>query len=280
MNHVNLLAPLSLALALSSALATPTPLRVTATDKGYAAPTRLQAGYVTVTFKNSGKMPVDLGFFRLKPGVTEAHFRAAGTAVATSSVKDASFRLNQLVDAVGGVGDQQPGRSDSATLHLLPETYLMASLDADEKTHKTALSMGYLKAITVTGPEVSNAPAAADYTIKMVDYRFELPTNAAAGVHTWQVSNAGEEPHFALLAKILPGKTMKDVIAALMSNDQSAPPPVDFQHSSYAQVVTAGQTETVRRNLSKGSYAVVCFVMSEDGVPHAVMGMAQELVVK
>jgi len=269
-----------LTFALGVASAAPTPLTVTATATGYAAPASVQAGFVRIHFLNSGTMPVDLGFFRLRPGVTEAQFKVAATAVASNSAKDASDRLNQMVEVVGGVGDVQPGKSDSATVQLTPGTYLLASLDADDQTHATALSKGFLKSITVTGPVLNNAPDTADYTIKMVDYRFELPGNAAAGTHTWHVMNAGKEPHFALLAKLLPGKTFTDAMTALMSSDQQGPPPVDFQHSVFAQVLTTGHAEDVSWNLEAGHYVVVCFVTSKDGVPHAQMGMAQELVVK
>ncbi|GMA15422.1 hypothetical protein E5F05_00385 (plasmid) [Deinococcus metallilatus] len=278
MNHVQLLAPL--VLALGTASAAPTVLNLTATGQGYAGPATVQAGYVQVNLQNTSGMPVDVGVFRLKPGVTEAQFRAAGTAVATMAAKDADYNLGQMVDVLGGVGDVQPGKSDSAVLHLPPGTYILASLDADEATHKTALSLGYEKPLTVTGPELSNAPAGADYTVNMVDYRFVLPTNVTAGPHTWHVMNSGQEPHFALLARLLPGKTMQDVMNAIMSSDQSGPPPVDFEHSVFAQVLTTGQAEDVTWNLTPGQYAVVCFVASKNGMEHARMGMLQELTVK
>ncbi|GGR06409.1 hypothetical protein [Deinococcus ruber] len=268
------------ALLLGSALAAPTALPVSATGHGYDAPTRVQAGYVQLRFSNASKMPVDIGIFRLKPGVTDAQFRTVGAQVATNAAKDATDRLNHMVDALGGVGDVQPGNSDSATLYLTPGRYVLASLDADDTTHKTALSMGYFREINVRGPALKNAPAAADYRIRMVDYRFELPQGVRAGTHTWRVLNSGQEPHFALLARLLPGKTFKDAMASLMKNDQQGPPPVDFEHSVYAQVLTHGQSEDVSWNLSAGHYVVVCFVDNKQGVPHALMGMAQELVVR
>jgi hypothetical protein len=264
----------------SAALAAPTPLTVTAAAGGYTAPASVRAGSVHVTFRNSGKMPVDLAFFRLKAGVTMAQFQAAATAVATNAAKDASWKLNQIVEVPGGVGDVPPGASGDVTITLMPGTYVMASLDADEKTHKTALSMGFMKTITVTGPALSGAPAKADYTVTMVDYRFELPQNVVAGAHTWHVVNTGKEPHFALVAKMMPGKTLKDVMAAFMSSDQSGPPPVDFEHAVFAQVLTTGHAEDVTWNLTPGHYAVVCFVATKDGTEHARMGMLQEFVVK
>ena len=278
MKHLKWL--LSLTALLSSALAAPTVLSITATGKGYAAPASVQAGYVQVNLKNSSKAAVDIGFFRLKPGVTLAQFRAVGIAVATEAAKDAGDRLNQLVEMAGGVRNVAPGTSNSVTLHLRPGKYVLASLTADDTTHKTAISDGYLGSLTVTGPALNNPPPAADYRINMVDYRFVLPTHVMAGTHTWHILNSGKELHYALLAKLLPGKTMKDAMKSLMGRDQSAPPPVDFQHSTYSEPVTKGQAEDVTWTLGAGDYVVVCFIMNKNGVPHAQMGMAQELVVK
>lgn len=266
--------------ALGLAVAAPTPLKLAATGSGYSGPATVQAGYVQVQFSNASKLPVDVGVFRLKAGVTEAQFRAAATAVATQSSPDASFKLAQLVDLVGGVGDVQPGQADSAVIHLTPGQYHLASLDADETTHKTALSLGYDQLLSVTGPELSNAPAPADYTVEMVDFRFQMPSQVTAGKHTWHVVNTGQEPHFTLLARILPDKTFADVKTALMGHDQSGPPPVDFEHSVMAQALTGGQAEDVSWNLPAGHYAVVCFIPTKDGTEHFQMGMLQELVVK
>lgn len=266
--------------ALGLAAAAPTPLELTATGSGYSGPATVQAGYVQLQLSNASKLPVDVGVFRLKPGVTEAQFQAAATAVATQSAPDASIRLAGLVDLVGGVSDVQPGQAGSAALHLEPGQYHLASLDADEETHQTALSLGYDRLLSVTGPELSNAPEPADYTVEMVDYRFKLPAQVTAGEHRWHIVNTGKEPHFTLLARILPGQTFDDVKKALMGQDQSGPPPVDFEHAVMAQVLTGGQSEDVSWNLPAGHYAVVCFVPSKDGVEHSQMGMLQELVVK
>ena len=280
MKKVFRFAPLT-ALLLGGALAAPTVLNVTATGRGYDAPASVQAGYVQLTLTNTAKTHVDVGVFRLKPGVTEAQFRAGLTAVATHSSPDADVRLNQLIDLLGGAGDPAAGQTtSSAVIHLTPGRYLLASTDSDDATHKTALSMGYYRPLTVTGPALNNAPAPADYALKMVDYHFDLPTNVTAGSHTWHLSNAGKEPHFALLARLLPGKTLKDAMTALMSSDQKGPPPVDFEHSVYAQVLTTGQSEDVTWKLGAGQYVVVCFIASKNGVEHAQMGMAQELVVR
>ncbi len=276
MTHLKLLAPLALALSLGAAAAAPTALNLTATGTGYDGPDHVQAGYVQVNLNNASKVEAGVDLFRLKPGVTEAQFKAALTAVALESAKDADAQLNQLVEAVGGA-DAQPGQTNSVTVHLLPGMYYLSTTNADDDTHVTALSQGYYRALTVTGPELSNAPDAADYTLDMLDYHFALPADVTAGTHTWHITNSGAEPHFALVAKLMPGKTMDDVMKAL--SDPSAPPPVDFSQSVEAAVITTSQAEDVTWNLAAGDYVVVCFVQDKNGVSHAMLGMAQGLSV-
>ena len=268
----------AVSLSHGSAPAAPTPFNLTATSTGYSGPSTVQAGYVAVQLTNTSKIPVDAAFFRLKPGVTETKFRAAVSAALLNTSKDATYRLGQMVDIPGGAATATPGGRTSAVVHLTPGRYLLSSSGSDEATHKSFMSMGYYKVITVSGPEVSNAPARADYTAKMLDFRFELPTSVVAGKHTWHLTNAGKEIHFMLVAKLLPGKTVKDVMAAMMS--KNAEPPVDFQHAQESQALTAGQAQDLSLDLSAGTYAVVCFVSSKDGTEHAAMGMLQELVVR
>ena len=271
-----------LALALGSASAAPTVLSLTATGKGYAGPKAVQAGHVQVNLKNASKSVVDIGFFRLRPGVTDAQFKAALLPVllSTNKAKDSDYHLSKIADVLGGTVNALPGGSASAVVHLTPGRYIIASTFIDEATHKAALMNGYFQPLTVTGPLLSNPPKPADYALKMVDYRFELPASVTPGTHTWYLSNAGQELHFALFAKLLPGKTLKDVMAAMMGGPEVGPPPMDFEHAIFSPALTSGQAQNLSLNLSAGTYAVMCFVKSKNGVEHAQMGMLQELRVK
>ncbi|OLV20011.1 secreted protein [Deinococcus marmoris] len=254
-------------------------LSLTATGKGYAGLGAVQAGHVQVNLKNASKTVVDIGFFRLRPGVTDAQFKAALLPVLmpTPQARDADYKLSKIADVLGGTVNALPGGSVSAVLHLTPGRYIIASTFIDETTHKAALSEGYFQPLTVTGPLLNNPPKPADYALKMVDYRFELPARVTPGTHTWHLSNSGQELHFAVIAKLLPGKTIKDVT---MGGDGAGPPPLDFEHAVFSPALTSGQAQDLSLNLSAGTYAVMCFVRSKSGVEHAQMGMVQELRVK
>lgn len=273
-----------LSLSPGAVAAAPTPLNVTATATGYTAPANVQAGYVKLSFTNKGKFPLDVGFYRLKPGATEAQFKTLMTQMTTNAAKDAAYRLIPVTDLVGGVNETPPGESDSATFLLKPGRYIIATTTTDEKTRKPLLSAGYYSYLNVTGPALDNPPPKADYRIDMLDYRFALPASVTAGRHSWHIMNSGKEAHFIVMFKLRPGKTVDDLMKALMSQDQPGPPPtdgpIDESFHLASQALTGGQAMDVTWTIPKGQYALVCFVQDKRGVPHAMMGMVRELTVR
>jgi plastocyanin len=89
----------------------------------------------------------------------------------------------------------------------------------------------------------ADAPAATAVSVRMTDFRLEMPTHLAPGTYTFNAMNAGQAPH--ALAINGPG----------VANQSSA-------------VVQPGQTATLNVTLANGSYRFYCPVDS-----HAQMGM-------
>lgn len=268
---------LSLALG-SAALAAPTQLNLTASKSGYGGPTSVAAGLTNVTLHNTAAMPIGAQLFKLRPGVTSAQVLRAIDYTLTQHKPDGDAKLAALIEAYGGPADTAPGTTSAAEVVLTPGEYLVVSMGSDDATHKTYPSMGYRQDLTVTGSAGATALPKADYTARLVDYRFEMPNQVKAGTHSWNVVNAGQEPHFMFLAKIKPGKTMQDVMAAMQS--QKGEPPVDFQHATGTQALTTGRANVVSLNLTPGRYFVACFITSpKTGKDHAAMGMVKELTV-
>jgi uncharacterized cupredoxin-like copper-binding protein len=113
-------------------------------------------------------------------------------------------------------------------------------------------AIGVLALVTAfcTGSAVANAasteagaPAATAVSVRMTDFRLDMPTNLAPGAYTFNAVNAGQAAH--ALAIDGPG----------VANQSSA-------------VVQPGQTATLAVTLTNGSYRFYCPV---DG--HAQMGM-------
>jgi hypothetical protein len=90
--------------------------------------------------------------------------------------------------------------------------------------------------------------------------------------------NDAEDNHFLILAKLAPGKTMKDFAAWVKkaANGGQAPPPLDFSAPGLdTGVISPGHRMVVKYDLQPGRYAMLCFWPDADmgGMPHVFMGM-------
>lgn len=96
---------------------------------------------------------------------------------------------------------------------LRPGTYVVY---ADGITD-TGLSMTpeYITTLAVTPSDHSTKPPTPDYTIKMVDHAFAFPADIEEGKHLFRVENIGHQDHMMFVSKLLPGKTLTDVMAML-----------------------------------------------------------------
>lgn len=89
--------------------------------------------------------------------------------------------------------------------------------------------------------------------------------------------NNSTSNHFVILAKLAPGKTMRDFRRWINQAKQGidAPPPIDFANELGTGVVSPGAAMTTTYSLPRGNYVLTCFWpdASMGGMPHAFMGM-------
>src|SRR3989442_6911496 len=127
------------------------------------------------------------------------------------------------------------------------------------------------------------APKAAGprlITIPATDYAFGVPDTIPAGLTTFRLVNQGKELHHANLVRLGEGKTVADFqagLAAAMKNH--TPPPTWMGFAGGPNAVTLGDTGVATQLLEPGSYVLVCWIPSLDGVPHVMKGMMHPLVV-
>src|SRR5438093_10962290 len=117
-------------------------------------------------------------------------------------------------------------------------------------------------------------------TITATDYAFGVPDTIAAGLTTFRRVNQGKELHHANLVRLGEGKTVADFqagLAATMKNH--TPPPTWMGFAGGPNAVTLGDTGVATQMLEPGSYVLVCWIPSLDGVPHVMNGMMHPLVV-
>jgi hypothetical protein len=113
-------------------------------------------------------------------------------------------------------------------------------------------------------------------TIEAHDFAFVVPARVPAGVVTFRLLNHGKESHHAQVIRLEDGRTAGDFVKAF--TDTAAMPP--WVRYLGGPVGTApGQELAATARLTPGRYAVVCRIMSADGVVHVMKGMIREFEV-
>jgi hypothetical protein len=92
-----------------------------------------------------------------------------------------------------------------------------------------------------------------------------------------EVQNHGTQSHELVLVKLVPGKTVHDVIESIEDrNAEQAGVPIGG-----VTPMSVGETNWVSVDLEPGSYGLICFIPDQrgDGKPHFMHGMTKEFEV-
>jgi hypothetical protein len=262
-------------------------LTLEAADYTFGWPETVQAGRTVITMENGGQDVHHAQLIKLNEGVTvddavaalgrmiEAE-EAGGEEAAAAFAEFAS-----LASVQGGPGIIVPGASQRLILDLEPGRYVwICGLPAaeDGEPHHTK---GMIASFEVVAPEtaVEAAEPAADGTLTLQDFAFALPETIVAGPQRWKVTNAGAQPHEALIAQLAPGASAMDFLTAFGDPTATEPPP--GLPIGGLQAVMPGTTAWLDLDLAPGTYAAFCFVPDPgSGQPHLALGMVSEFTVE
>ena len=240
-----------------------------ARDYSYEAPDTLPSGWVTIRMMNHGPEPHHGQLLRLNDGVT---FQAFSQALQQEG--EAALRLTTLV---GGPGAIDAHHTDEVTLDLKPGSYVVACFvpSPDGVRH---LEKGMIKPIEVTSTDPSTAkPPATQGKFMLRDFSFEMPDRLAAGRASYEVANAGPQPHELVVVKLGQGKTVADVMTWYRA--PSGPPP--FEAVGGINGLSAGETGYMTLDLQPGAYAAICMVPDPaSGQAHLHLGMVRAFAVQ
>ena len=133
-----------------------------------------------------------------------------------------------------------------------------------------------LVACARSGREPRTRGALDTLTITATDAHFEAPDTVLAGLTTIRLVTQGESPHQAALLRIAGGKTYTDFLLAIR---QPGPPPGWVSVAGGVNAPKPGGTAEVTMPLDAGTYAMLSFLPTRDGVPQLVKGLSRELTV-
>ena len=123
------------------------------------------------------------------------------------------------------------------------------------------------------------APAANLVTVTTSEFAFAAPATIPAGLTTVRLVNQGAEFHHVQLVRLDPGHTVAELMEGASSREHGPMPEwVHFVGGPNSPAPGGGQSEATME-LQAGTYALVCFIPSKDGVPHMMKGMVKPLTV-
>jgi len=252
-------------------------LTITAKDYAFDVPDSVAAGRTEIRLVNQGPELHHAFLIKLEDGKTPADFAQA---------MQAGGAFPSWARDVGGPNTPAPGKTSIAVLDLKPGTYLLTCVipSPDGKPH---MMKGMARTLTVTAPaiaqparavaEEASTVGAADVTMKLVDYGFDLSKPLAAGKHVIRVQNVAEQSHEVVLARLAPGKTPQDLLNWIFKPE--GPPPGEPMGGTAA--MAKGEWNDIVVDLTPGEYAMFCFVPdAKDGKEHVAHGMIRQFSVK
>ena len=248
----------------------PRVVNVKAFDYRFEAPASIQAGTTTFRLQNLGKEPHHLWIVQLTEGKTPADFTKAMKAWGSA------LKMPKWAIDVGGPNTAGTNEIAEGTMTLEPGTYMLVCWipSPDGMLH---VMKGMVKPMKVTGPATAAVEPTADITLTMDDYSFELSKPITPGRHTIRFENRAAQSHEAVIARLLPDKTLAQAVTWLNAG-QAGPAPIVLLGG--ASGLAKGRHMFVTTDFQAGHYALLCFIPDvKDGKPHLDHGMSKEIIV-
>ena len=249
----------------SQAPSAPHEAHFTASDFAFDGPTTIESGMVTFVLDNTSENFHHLQLVRLTEGMSaqDLHDRLM-------TMQPGTPIPSWFVDA-GGVNPPAPGQPARVTLMVEPGEYAVVCI-VDTPDHVPHVAKGMIRPLTVTPAAGAPAPLpASDRTLTLVDYALSFDAPLTSGSHAIRVVNTAQQSHEIALFRLLPGKTMDDVMAWGASYEGEVP----MTAAGGVSVIRPGQEAVWHVDLTPGDYVALCFVPdAKDGLPHIAHGMA------
>lgn len=244
---------------------------VHATEFKFDAPDTVPAGTLTFRLENGGVEVHHLWIVRLTKSKTPADFTRMMEAWGTGP------KMPEWAVDVGGPNNVAPGTSADATMTLEPGTYMMLCYvpSADGVPHAMK---GMIRPLVVAS-RGSTKPAEpkADISLVLDDFGYRITPAITEGRHTIRFENKAPQTHEAILARLLPGRSLQDALQWFESGQLGPTPVVTLGGASG---IAKGRRMYMTTNFSPGTYVLLCIMPdATDGRAHSEHGMVAQFTV-
>jgi hypothetical protein len=256
------LATLCLSSEISAQAATLPTVSIAVTHTSATVGGHLESGGVNVVTSDTGVKEGAVLLFQLKPGVTVAEAEAFSRSKKAAHDPNNSVVLGSIVFDL----EVSPGQHSEAQTELKPGQYVVLVSEGEGEAQLRS-------SFTVTESKSPVALPAPQAKVRAIDFGFRGP----ATLHDGELvgfENEGFLVHMNVAAPVRNMKNAKKLIRDLRSGHEKgaqklvAGPPVTFagpvSHGAYQQ-------ETI--TAKPGIYVEVCFMQTQDGRDHALLGM-------
>jgi uncharacterized cupredoxin-like copper-binding protein len=210
-------------------------------------PKSIPAGMLALRLVTDGRGQMDAGIARINPGVKMSDVRAA-------NAKGDFMRLTQLVTFLGGVGLGSRS-TGTAILDLRTPGRYGLHIQHGDQGPGTAI----LFTVTPSSAQATAPMPKANLTVNLGETGFAgLSRTLHAGTITFKVTNHGSGVRDMLLYRVDPGKTVRDMIAAMKVDERTGKDPSWAHNVANLDVLSPQQTMRVTVSLAPGSYVALC----------------------
>lgn len=122
------------------------------------------------------------------------------------------------------------------------------------------------------------AQASGSVTVQAHEFGYDAPDTLPAGTVQVSFQNGGTLYHMLQFLQLNDGVSADDLQAAVASGSAYDALALGTPAGG-ANAIDAGDTQDVTLTLTPGSYVMLCFVYTSDGIPHAQKGMVHPFTV-
>jgi hypothetical protein len=220
------------------------------------------SGAVNVVSVASGVKEASAILFRLKPGVTPAELTAFLGSKAGDDPNNAAKYGSIVFDA-----EAAPGKGSETQVELQPGEYVALSAIGENppKAHPS---------FTVTAAAALSTLAAPAATVRTIDFGFKGPRTLHDG-ELVRFENEGFLVHMDLALPVRSRKAARKLARTFLTGkkERQAFKLVSGQPVNFAGPLSSGAFQQETITAKPGWYVQVCFMDTQDGRGHTLLGM-------
>jgi hypothetical protein len=264
---------------------------ITGNEYSFDVPTTITGGFVTVEFKNEGKLVHEAAFVKVDPDTPQDQFVKD---LKVASGEEGGRIAPYLKPYISGDTESVKAGATGSGRQTLPAGtyYLVCTLtDADsvegeepeEGPERPAMpqhfEQGQIRKVTVTGPATVELPQ-SDASVVAKEYTFDV-TGIKAGSNEVLFRNDGpKEIHMAAVLEFAEGVTEDQAARALQAFASDQPPPAgtpEPRDAGFSGLFEVGGGSLFKLDARSGRvYAFACFIQDRaGGPPHVAQGMTK-----